>query len=103
MTSVFFGAGDGNRRLLGCRLAYYLAFATAQALLPENCPLDSFLDGKTLSGSIPTQHKIKKRRRMSSLFYGAGDGNRTHTTSLEGWSSTTKLHLHIFCYRLVTE
>ena len=24
---------------------------------------------------------------------GADDGNRTHTTSLEGWSSTTKLHL----------
>ena len=26
---------------------------------------------------------------------GAGDGNRTHTTSLEGWNSTTKLHPHI--------
>ncbi len=23
---------------------------------------------------------------------GAGDGNRTHMTSLEGWSSTTELH-----------
>ncbi len=23
---------------------------------------------------------------------GAGDGNRTHTTSLEGWGSTTELH-----------
>ena len=26
---------------------------------------------------------------------GAGDGNRTHTTSLEGWGSTTELHPHI--------
>ena len=26
---------------------------------------------------------------------GASDGNRTHTTSLEGWSSTTELHSHI--------
>ena len=24
--------------------------------------------------------------------YGAGDGNRTHVTSLEGWSSTIELH-----------
>ena len=27
--------------------------------------------------------------------YGAGDGNRTHTTSLEGWGSTTELHPRI--------
>ena len=27
------------------------------------------------------------------LFYGAGDGNRTRVTSLEGWSSTIELHL----------
>ncbi len=27
--------------------------------------------------------------------FGAGDGNRTHMASLEGWSSTTELHLHI--------
>ncbi len=26
---------------------------------------------------------------------GAGDGNRTHATSLEGWSSTIELHPHI--------
>ena len=26
---------------------------------------------------------------------GAGDGNRTHITSLEGWNSTTELHPHI--------
>ena len=27
---------------------------------------------------------------LSSL--GAGDGNRTHVTSLEGWNSTIELH-----------
>ncbi len=27
-------------------------------------------------------------------FDGAGDGNRTHIASLEGWSFTTKLHPH---------
>ena len=26
--------------------------------------------------------------------HGAGDGNRTHATSLEGWDSTTELHPH---------
>ena len=25
-------------------------------------------------------------------FDGAGDGNRTHVTSLEGWGSTIELH-----------
>ena len=25
----------------------------------------------------------------------AGDGNRTHVSSLEGWCSTIELHLHI--------
>ena len=28
-------------------------------------------------------------------LFGAGDGNRTHTTSLEGWGSTTELHPHV--------
>ena len=27
---------------------------------------------------------------------GAGDGNRTHVISLEGWSSTIELHPHIY-------
>ena len=29
------------------------------------------------------------------MSFGASDGNRTHTTSLEGWGSTTELHSHI--------
>ncbi len=29
--------------------------------------------------------------------FGAGDGNRTHTTSLEGWGSTTELHPQMCC------
>ena len=28
-------------------------------------------------------------------FTGAGDGNRTHVTSLEGWGSTIELHPHV--------
>ena len=30
--------------------------------------------------------------RKNEIEFGAGDGNRTHTTSLEGWGSTTELH-----------
>lgn len=28
------------------------------------------------------------------ITLGAGDGDRTHTTSLEGWGSTIELHPH---------
>ena len=28
---------------------------------------------------------------------GAGDGNRTHATSLEGWDSTIELHPQMLC------
>ena len=30
------------------------------------------------------------------MVHGAGDGNRTHTTSLEGWDSTIELHPQFF-------
>ena len=33
--------------------------------------------------------------RKSDRRIGAGDGNRTHAISLEGWSSTIELHPHI--------
>ena len=44
---------------------------------------------------------------VSDLRRKAGDGNRTHITSLEGWSFTTKLHpqrhfLFIIFYLLFT-
>ena len=36
--------------------------------------------------------QIKKREalttRVNASLFGAGDGNRTHTTSLEGWDSS---------------
>ena len=39
-------------------------------------------------------------RRIAALdtpaeYSGAGDGNRTHAASLEGWNSTIELHPHI--------
>lgn len=35
--------------------------------------------------------------RMSSDYFGAGGGNRTHMASLEGWNFTIKLHPRNFC------
>ena len=36
--------------------------------------------------------EYKKRNRINSFFKRAGDGNRTHVSSLEGWCSTIELH-----------
>ncbi len=46
------------------------------------------------SYSIPIIKNIKKQvtPRGATYFFGAGDGNRTHTTSLEGWDSAIELH-----------
>ncbi|SJM96439.1 conserved hypothetical protein [Crenothrix polyspora] len=37
------------------------------------------------------------RLSYMSLMCGAGDGNRTHVISLEGWSSTIELHPQFKC------
>ena len=47
-----------------------------------------------LEGSCSIQLSYKR-----ILKFGAGDGNRTHTTSLEGWDSTIELHPHISVQR----
>ena len=51
-----------------------------------------------LRGMRQDIHKkeYKKRNRINSFFKRAGDGNRTHVSSLEGWCSTIELHPHIF-------
>ncbi len=38
---------------------------------------------------------IKHLAMSTANFSGAGDGNRTHATSLEGWCSTIELHPHL--------
>ena len=39
--------------------------------------------------SIPINIKTKAlTQKVSAFIIGAGDGNRTHTTSLEGWDSS---------------
>ena len=40
------------------------------------------------------QLSYRRKYYNSIFFYGAGEGNRTLATSLEGWGSTTELHPH---------
>src|SRR5271154_7240113 len=40
-----------------------------------------------------TNRRSTRWRGLCQVF-GAGDGNRTRTTSLEGWDSTVELHPH---------
>ena len=50
-----------------------------------------------LRGMRQDIHKkeYKKRNRINSFFKRAGDGNRTHVSSLEACCSTIELHPHI--------
>ena len=51
----------------------------------------------SLKGVEPPTHGLEGRCSILlsyRLMFGAGDGNRTHATSLEGWGSTIELHPH---------
>ena len=48
-------------------------------------------------GVEPPAHGLEVRCSIQLSYgcsYGAGEGNRTLATSLEGWGSTTELHPH---------
>ena len=50
-----------------------------------------------LGGFEPPAHGLEVRCSILLSYrclYGAGEGNRTLATSLEGWGSTTELHPH---------
>ena len=50
-----------------------------------------------LGGFEPPTHGLEVRCSILLSYrclYGAGEGNRTLATSLEGWGSTTELHPH---------
>ena len=39
--------------------------------------------------------QLSYRHTIYVCQFGAGDGNRTHAASLEGWNSTIELHPHV--------
>ena len=45
-----------------------------------------------LEGRCSIQLSYRRKLAAYKMQVGAGDGNRTHATSLEGWSSTIELH-----------
>ena len=59
-------------------------------------------------GGIRTPDPLLRRQLLyptelqAHIFFGAGDGNRTHTTSLEGWDSAIELHPHLSSERIIS-
>ena len=51
----------------------------------------------------PLLYPTELQARFDTLLKkgGAGDGNRTHAASLEGWNSTIELHPHFFAFDAV--
>ena len=55
-----------------------------------SCPRKSLT---ALPSTVPVSFHLQSRHPIAVSFAdGAGDGNRTHATSLEGWDSTIELH-----------
>ncbi len=50
----------------------------------------------------PTELQAQMYGYAPQKTSGAGDGNRTHAASLEGWNSTIELHPHLSHFRAVS-
>ena len=71
------------------RTARLVRFALLLVSSPQRCACFCHRQRRSaspLSGSIP-MYKRRADRKSGRLVFGAGDGNRTHTASLEGWNS----------------
>ena len=91
-----FGTRKGTRTpdpLLRRQLLYP---AELQAHI-TSCPRKSLT---ALPSTVPVSFHLQSRHPIAVSFAdGAGDGNRTHATSLEGWDSTIELHPHKYVFR----
>ena len=68
----------------------YIAPATLWKLRPQN-------EHGAFGGTRTPDPRLRRAmlypaELQTHAFIGAGDGNRTHTASLEGWNSTIELH-----------
>ena len=55
-----------------------------------------------LEGRCSIQLSYRRISKRPQEFSGAGDGNRTHAASLEGWNSTIELHPHSSHFTVVS-
>ena len=55
-----------------------------------------------LTHGLEGRCSIQLSYRRIAVDVGAGDGNRTHAASLEGWNSTIELHPHLSLCRAVS-
>ena len=55
-----------------------------------------------LEGRCSIQLSYRRISKRAQEFGGAGDGNRTHAASLEGWNSTIELHPHSSHFTVVS-
>ena len=65
-----------------------------------NCATSTMLTGAPEGIRTPDPRLRRAMLYPAELLahIGAGDGNRTHVTSLEGWGSTIELHPHIVIF-----
>ena len=56
---------------------------------------DGAPEGTRTPGLLLRRQLLYPAELLAQAKRGAGDGNRTHVTSLEGWNSTIELHPHV--------
>jgi hypothetical protein len=61
---------------------------------PHKAPDFPATDSQGFVPNISFSKHCHNRKGTCEIESGAGDGNRTHVASLEGWSSTIELHPH---------
>ena len=89
---LFLRARDGDRTrdpLLGKEVLH--RWATRAYCTGRNL----YTEGMKLITSSLTLRNLSVKGMPMCLHIEAGDGNRTHVSSLEGWCSTIELHPHI--------
>ena len=58
--------------------------------------------GTRTSGLLLRRQLLYPAELTAHIICGAGDGNRTHATSLEGWDSTIELHPRVTTHIIIS-
>src|SRR5262249_55926751 len=85
---------SADRPSAGEALELVMGIEPMTSSLPRRCSTTELHQRAADRRTPPRTPPARGSRRRAALRAGAGDGNRTHVTSLEGWSSTIELHPH---------